>query len=664
MQSVAIDTDTVVETEVLPIVAFKDQIMACKAPYLIVKGETGSGKSTMVPQWFAEQGLRVLVVEPLVETVLGTSEFVADLMGCRLGTRVGYRIGGGDRCDSRDTQILFVTDGLALIRELSGHNRFDVLILDELHLWSKNQSTLEAWVWKTIQEGNSSFKQVVVLSATMDTKGLSEKRGQAPVFEVPGRQYSIEDRPAGYSLEEDVAKLVKEGHDVLVFHPGQREIEECIDKLKKAGVDAEFLPFHGEVERPDKNKAYRQDYSRPKVIVSTNALETGRTVPSRHGHQLAVVDSGMEKRMELVDGIEVLCLKAIPKASGLQRRGRTGRTGPGIYIDHCRVERTPYSIPEILRTRLDQTVLRLATFRYDATDLPFFHELNHDLLVDAKRSLRALGAMSKDDSVTRMGHFMARLPVSVQCARMVVEAEKRGVVDEVVTIAAILSLKNRSIRDKSETWRKITQEQESDLLAELDLWNAARQSRGEEFRQIGVFSPDYFGALENRRKLSDALRQHRVDFRSTGSREDILKSCVAGMVDHLYKHVDSRVYKNGSNGVRELDNKTAVKTYPMPSWIVGVPKGIEFNHPKRGLMRKNLVTMATKVDPTWLMEIAPQLARQETGINPQFDAGQDCVVSTTRSFFNDQQVKEETVADPTHPQAPTLFASWLASQMV
>src|SRR3989338_2245803 len=141
MQSVAIQIDTAADTETLPIVAFKDEIMGCKAPYLIVKGETGSGKSTMVPQWFAEQGLRVLVVEPLVETVLGTSEYVAYLMGCRLGTRVGYRFGGGNRCDSRDTQILFVTDGLALIRELAGQNRFDVLILDELHMWTKNQST-------------------------------------------------------------------------------------------------------------------------------------------------------------------------------------------------------------------------------------------------------------------------------------------------------------------------------------------------------------------------------------------------------------------------------------------------------------------------------------------------------------------------------------------
>lgn len=665
MQSnVAMRMDVVDTTEILPIIPFKGEIMGCNAQYIIIKGETGSGKSTMVPQWCAERGLRVLVVEPLVETVVRTSEYVADLMGCRLGTTVGYRFGGGNRCDSPHTKILFVTDGLALIRELAGQNRFDVLILDELHLWTKNQSTLDAWVWKTMQEGTAFFKKVIVLSATMDTKGLSAKRGNAPVFEVPGRQFPIEDRQAGPSIEDDVAKLVREGHDVLVFHDGKKEIDDCLEKLAKAGVDAELFPFYGEIKRSDKDKAFRRDYSRPKVVVSTNALETGQTLPPRHGHQLAVVDSGMEKRMELVDGFEMLRLKTISKASSLQRRGRTGRMGPGVYIDHCRVERTAYPVPEILRTRLDQTVLRLATFGYDATELPFFHDLDHKLLVDAKRSLRALGAMNEDDSVTKMGHFMARLPVSVQCARMIVEAEKRGVVDEVVTIAAILSLKNSSIRDRSEVWRKITQEKESDLLAELDLWNAARQSRGEEFRQIGVFSQDYFQALENRNKLVEALRQHRVDFRSSGNREDILKSCAAGMVDHLFKQEYGRTYKNGSAGTRELDNKTVVGGFPMPTWVVGVPKGIEFNHPKRGLMRKNLVTMATKVDPTWLIEVAPQLSRQETGLNPRFDAETDMVVSVTRYFFNDQQVKEETVADPTHPQAATLFATCLASQMV
>lgn len=384
--------------DALPIEAFYRDITECEAPYIIVEAETGSGKSTLVPQWYWELGSRVLVTEPLIETVIGTSEYVAELMGCEIGTTVGYRT-ANDRCDSPDSEILFCTDGLALVRELSGHNRFDVLVLDELHEWNKNQSTLEAWAWKHLLAGDSSFKKIVVLSATLASKELSSKRGGAPVFKVPGRQFPIEDRRAGASIEVDVRTLVAENFDVLVFHPGEAEIMRTIEALE--GIGAELIPFYGKLDRTEKDRAY-QSYGRPKVVVSTNALETGRTLLPSTGRNLAVVDSGMERHIELVDGIEGLYLKPIAKARSQQRRGRTGRVGPGVYIDHCpSSDRPAYPVPEILRTRLDQTVLRLACQGYDASELPFFHDLDHDVIVDAKRALVALGAMNTKGEVTK-----------------------------------------------------------------------------------------------------------------------------------------------------------------------------------------------------------------------------------------------------------------------
>ncbi len=642
-------------TEALPIEAFHNDIMGCDSPYVIVEAETGSGKSTMVPQWYHSLGMRVLVTEPLIETVIGTSEYVAELMGCELGSTVGYRT-GSNRCDSPQSDILFCTDGLALIRELSGHNRFDVLVIDELHEWNTNQSTLEAWAWKHLLAGDSPFKKIVVLSATLASEELSRKRGNAPVFKVPGRQFPIEDRRTGSSLEADVKALVAENFDVLVFQPGEAEIKKTIAALE--GCGAELIPFYGKLDRAEKNKAYRS-YDRPKVVVSTNALETGRTLLPSTGRNLAVVDSGMERRVELVDGIEGLYLKPIAKARGQQRRGRTGRVGPGVYIDHCpSSDRTAYPVPEILRTRLDQTVLRLACHGYDATELPFFHDLDRGVIADAKRALGALGAMREDGSVTQTGRLMAKLPVSVQFARMVVEAEKRGVVDDVLTIAAILEAE--SLRDRTGAWRQLTREQESDLLAELDVWQAAQNMRHSEMRDAGIFGLAYQRAKDNRRKLVDALKAHRVRFGSSGKREDILKSCVAGMVDHLYRSNGYGEYQNGGYGTRQKARESVV--VGNPDWITGMPKDIQFKNRRGRLCTLNLVSQVTKVDPMWLTEVAPQLASEKTGLNPRYESSEDVIVSTTQTYFNGQMVREQTVADGEHPDAAKVFARWLSVQ--
>ena len=641
----------------LPILAFREAIMGCESPYIIVEAATGAGKSTEVPQWYFESGYRVLVTEPLIETVIGTSEYVAQLMGVRFGNTVGYRT-GASRCDSPDTEVLYCTDGLALVRELSSGNRYDVLVIDELHEWNSNQSTLEAWAWMQLQKGESFFKKIVVLSATLNSTELSQKRGNAPIFKVPGRQHPIVEQPAGNNLSADVRRLVGEGYDVLVFQPGENEILQTIADL--GALDAELIPFYGKLERHEKDRAYRS-YARPKVVVSTNALETGRTLLPSEGRKLAVVDSGMERRVELVGGIEGLYLKPIARTRGKQRKGRTGRVGDGVYIDHCpSSDRADYPTPEILRCRLDQTVLRLAVAGYDATELPFFHDLDIKTIAEAKRALRLLGAITKDGSVTKTGHIMARLPISVQFARMIVEAQSRGVVDDVVTIAAILE--SGSIRDKTSSWRSLTSEQESDLLAELDVWNAAQGRTGEQLRAMGVFSPSFWRAKELRRKISEALRSHRVEFSSNGgTRQDIVKSCVAGMVDHLYKEKYGD-YQNGDDTARQLARESVLTG--RPDWIVGLPKDIEVKAQRGGTFMLRLVTMATRVDQKLLTEVAPQLVEKKTGLNPIFSAEKDSVVSTTEIYFNGTKVGEEIVPDPSHQKAKEIFCRHLAARMV
>jgi HrpA-like RNA helicase len=626
----------------LPIDAFRRQIMACDSKYIIIEAETGSGKSTQIPRWYFEAGLSVLVTEPLIETVIGTSQFVAEQMGVKLGTTVGYRT-GLEHCDSSQTKVLFATDGLAMVREMSGRNHFNVLVIDELHQWNTNQSTLEAWAWKELKEGTLPFDKIVVLSATIDSKELSQKRGNAPVFKVPGRSFPITDRAAGYDIATDVSRLVEEGYDVLVFQPGKREISDLIDDLTLASINAELFPFHGELERAEKDRVYRS-YSRPKVIITTPALETGRTVLPSKGRKLAVVDSGMERRIELVNGVETLVLTPISKAQSKQRRGRTGRVSEGLYIDHCPAhQRSEYPTPEILRTRLDQTVLRLAVAGFDALELPFFHDLNIETVLDAKRSLRALGAMTNSGKVTAIGRKMARLPVSVQFARMIVEAQRLGVLDDVITIASILEQGGIS-NNRNPVWRNLVQgEMESDLIAHLHLYEAAHNMKNAEMKQKGIHPGSFRRVKETRRKLVEALDLPKAKLTSTGSRDAILHACVSGMVDHLFKN-DYGVYVNGDGTGRELARESVVSRSEL---LVGMPMGIQIKSRFGGTTTLHLVSMATKVDGELLTKVAPHLVlSNELKGDYRYDPSKKMVVDTESINFNGQIIDGKVVQAP------------------
>jgi HrpA-like RNA helicase len=298
---------------------------------------------------------------------------------------------------------------------------------------------------------------------------------------------------------------------------------------------------------------------------------------------------------------------------------------------------------------------------YDATELPFFHSLDAAVIADAKRSLHALGAMDENSAVTRIGKFMARLPVSVQYARMIVEAERLGVMDDVLTIVAILE--QGSIRARDGKWTSLTQEKESDLLAELDVWHAAEGMSGQVMRESGIFAPAFFKAKDLRRKLLGVLPSSmRYCNNPKCTRRDVLVACVAGMVDHLYRSEGSGSYRNGGSTSRQLAKESVVSGGA--EWVTAKPFTISGKNARGRPFMINLITQVTKVDPTWLVEIAPQLVKIEKGLSPAYDPNQDACVSTSRTHFNGQQVKEERVATPDHEAASQEFAKWLAGQMV
>lgn len=641
----------------LPIAKFKTNILDAvrQNSVVVIEAETGAGKSTQVPQYLLAEGYDLVVTQPRRLAARSVAARVAEEMGVELGTSVGFRT-AQERQDSPSTRCLFCTDGLALVRELMGQNK-GILVLDEVHEWNENMEVLVAWA-KRQSEADGDFK-VVLMSATMEAEKLSAFFNDAPVISVPGRLYPVEERQPSRQLEDDVANLLNQGRNVLVFQPGKAEINATISALEAMKVNAEILPLHGQLTPEEQRRCFRP-FGRPKCVVSTNVAQTSVTIPDID----AVVDSGMERRIELVDGVEGLYLKPISRADATQRKGRAGRVKPGIYIDHCGASTRPdFPVAEIMRKRLDQTVLRLAIAGFDMEAMEFFHQPAKSDIHDARRTLIGLGCMTQTGEVTQIGKLVNRLPVSVQYARMLVEADRLGVVDDVLTVAAIMEMggitvppPSRNHPDRPDWRRMVPQESESDVMGQLAVWKMAENMTKDEMAKGGVSIRDYFRAKEIRKHLAKALERY-FRFGSSGQRENILKAVCAGMVDHLYKGNYGR-YRNGDDTERELGESSLVRG---GEWLVGKPFDLQIKT-RRGMMTLRLIELASKVDPAWLTEVAPHLASQKTGLNPRYESREDVIVSTTQTYFNGQMVKEETVADGEHPEAAKVFARWLSGQ--
>ncbi|HXQ38441.1 MAG TPA: helicase-related protein, partial [Anaerolineales bacterium] len=546
------------------------------------------------------------------------------------------------------------TDGLQLVHELMGHTGrigTRVLLLDEVHEWNLNQEVLVAWVRKET-ERFPGFK-VVLMSATLESEKLSSFFRDATVIEVPGRLFPVTIREPGVSVVSDVVDLASQGRNVLVFQPGKAEIETTIGHIvSSAGDQFVVLPLHGELESSEQRKCF-QHYGRPKIVVATNVAQTSITIDDID----AVVDSGLERRVELVEGVEGLYLKSISKADSKQRAGRAGRTKPGIYIDHCKdAERLEFPKAEIERVRLDQTVLRLAEVGFDMEELRFFHQPDIKAIHEAKEDLKKLGCLYDDGSVTAIGQKVARLPISVQFGRMVVEADRLGVVKDMIMIAAILEVgeinqrKTKEGYDNNEWRRYIDNESGSDVIAQLNLYKKAELMSKDEMNDAGIRIGAFYRVRETRRNLEKALRRFVYDTESEGSRESVIKTLCSGMVNHLYKR-DGIGYTNGDGIARQIGKESVLRS--RGEFIIGLPFDLEIKT-RFGMRTLNLVRMATAVTPELLIEVAPQLLTKKTGLDPYYSVLSGCVISTTETLFNGTVISTEAVEDREHPRAVEL----------
>lgn len=602
-------------TLALPIQLHKQQIIdsVLANAVTIIQAETGAGKSTQVPQYLLRDGWEITVTQPRRIAATSLAERVAEEVGCPLGGLVGYAT-GESRSYGSDTKALFVTDGLALVRELMARKLSrQVLVLDEVHEWNINMEVLVAWAKLHATTADGGFR-LVVMSATMESDKLSTFFNNAPVIEVPGRLFPVEERTA-LRAAEAARDLLSEGRNVLVFQPGKKEIADFCNLLSGwMGSRAVVLPLHGDMESKDQKAAFRR-YDVPKCVVATNVAQTSVTIPDID----AVVDSGMERRVESVEGVETLLLAPISKADARQRKGRAGRTKAGVYVsclDPC-YKQLDFPRAEIERVSLDQTTLRLAVAGFDIETLPFFHAPDPASVKQAKKTLSLLGLIDRKGNPTPDGKKVARIPLDTRHAKMVLEGERLGVVDDVLTMAAIMDV--GGITDKSAYLEgvPVSERANSDVLAQLYVYKQAKNWKYDEMRSKGVFVKAYQRAVEIRRKLAAALGVGAANVSPaplTLAQRDALISCLLAVsLDRVYIHDSRSDYRHvdlttGDRGERRMLAKESVCMDAHDAqMVIGTPFTIELPSGRH----LPLITLATSVKVKAILEIAPHIARTE-----------------------------------------------------
>jgi HrpA-like RNA helicase len=608
--------------EDLPVFDYKSAILDAvdNNQVTIITAETGAGKSTQIPQYLADHGYtKVIVTQPRILAARNLSKRVREEWALRTTSDsepvIGYRT-AQERDDNPDTQILYCTDGLQLVRELtgSGIKERQVLVLDEVHEWNENMEVLIAWAKKRCLE--DPYFKVVVMSATIDTTPLAAFFNTTAVINIPGRSFEVKKRRGSDVIDEIFKKIEAGGSNVLVFLPGKAEIQNITDAIstKATAAGIPIIPLHSQLEASAQQEAF-SSYQNGKIILSTNIAQTSVTIDDID----VVIDSGLERRSEVRNGVEGLFIAQTSQADCLQRAGRAGRTKAGEYIlapydtMECLQfeERSEYGTPEILRKHIDRLTLRLANVGIDIEMLDFFHDPSKRAIKQAKQTLIALGALTSTGNVTSIGREMERYPVESSYARMLVESQVHGA-DVQTKLAAIIAIQEVGGIVKGGPrytgWQKLTKQKNSDLLAHYDVYRALPDVSPDDYEEIGIISKNVSKAQEVMQRLNHDLSGIVLDETAltaiTPPEQDSLMFCiVAGQIDQLWS-VDpvgnaTHIY---TNVTRELSSTTVVRN---PTLIAGTPFDLEVPMRDGTLQTLHLVQGITTVKTDWLIAIDP-----------------------------------------------------------
>ncbi|MGJ7563636.1 ATP-dependent RNA helicase HrpA [Variovorax sp. GB1R11] len=580
--------------ESLPVSGRRDEIMAAIQAHqvVIVCGETGSGKTTQLPKIALALGRGKLNAEPGKGRLIGhtqprriaassVAKRIAEELKTPLGDVVGFKVRFQDRL-SRDASVKLMTDGILLAETQTDPllKAYDTLIIDEAHERSLNIDFLLGYL-REILPRRPDLK-VIVTSATIDADRFAQhfasaapppgrpkagaapsggsddaQRGAwgpmipAPIIYVSGRTFPVEQRyrPFEESREHDLNDAIADGvdelwrdphnaGDILIFLPGEREIREAADHLRRhlsnqpLFRNAEVLPLFARLSGPEQDRIFDSHTGR-RIVLATNVAETSLTVPGTR----YVIDTGTArvKRYSFRSKVEQLMVEPISQAAANQRAGRCGRVADGICIrlyDQKDFEGRPrFTDPEILRSSLAGVILRMKSLRLgDVSRFPFLEAPSPRAIADGYQLLNELGAVDDANELTPMGGELARLPLDPRVGRMILEARSRGALEEVLVIASALSVQD--VRDRPmEAQQQADQahskfdDEKSEFSGYLRLWKWIADARG---------GHGDTHKLSNR-QYEQLLRQNFINIRRVREWRDIHSQLLTVVTEHKWR---------------------------------------------------------------------------------------------------------------------------------
>jgi ATP-dependent helicase HrpA len=643
--------------ESLPVSARREEIARAIAehPVVIVCGETGSGKTTQLPKIALELGRGLgaggsgLIghTQPRRIAASSVAKRIAEELNSPLGEVVGYKVRFQDRLQ-RGASVKLMTDGILLAETQNDPllRHYDTLIIDEAHERSLNIDFLLGYL-KQLLPQRPDLK-VIVTSATIDADRFAQHfasvRGPAPVIQVSGRLFPVEQRWRAFEesrtrdLNDAIADAVDElwrgqSGDILVFLPGEREIREAADHLRKhlaaaqrGGPAAQILPLFARLSQAEQDAVFNPGNGR-RIVLATNVAETSLTVPGIR----YVVDSGLArvKRYSYRNKVEQLLVEPISQAAANQRAGRCGRVADGIcirlYDEAGFAARPKFTDPEILRSSLAGVILRMKSLRLGVVDdFPFLEAPPKKAIADGYALLGELNAVTDDNELTPIGIELSKLPLDPRVGRMILEARDRQALNEVLIIASALSVQD--VRDRpleaqqaaDEQHRKFDDEK-SEFSGYLKLWKWIEEGRGH-----ADTAPQH--KLSNRQQ-EQRLRDSFVSARRVREWRDIHTQLHTVVAEHGWRlngspatyeqvHLSMLAGLLGNLGCKSEDD----------DWYLGA-RGIKFwRHPGAHLSKKPgrwLVTAElvettrlfgrglAAIEPQWIPPVAGHLLKTQ-----------------------------------------------------
>ena len=510
----------------------------------IICGETGSGKTTQLPKICLEigRGAAGLIghTQPRRLAARSVAERIAEELKSEIGSAVGYKVRFTDHT-SRDACVKLMTDGILLAETQTDRYlaAYDTIIIDEAHERSLNIDFLLGYL-KQLLPRRPDLK-VIITSATIDAERFSQHFNGAPVLEVSGRTYPVEIlyRPLTSKDEDDAEveltdaivdaadELARYGEgDILVFLPGEREIREAAEALRKSTLrrNDEILPLFARLSHAEQHKIFHPTGAKRRIVLATNVAETSLTVPGIK----YVIDTGLArvKRYSARAKVEQLHVEKISQAAARQRSGRCGRVSAGVCIRLFSEEdfnsRTEFTDPEIVRSNLAAVILRMASLNLgDVAAFPFLEMPDSRYINDGFQVLLELGAVNEHNGLTKLGEQMARLPIDPKIARILLAAKKHDCMAEILVIASALSIQDPrerplEARDAATKAHERFTDKQSDFLAYLNIWDSFQRERdkGLSNKQLVQWCRQYFLShlrMREWRELHHQLAQTAIE---------------------------------------------------------------------------------------------------------------------------------------------------------